>query len=80
MAAAVRTSGDEQLGCDADAGEANQASAELATQWPNGSMDLAVVIGLLTSLPHITGRPLDHADFERIVDEALIPLWDSRRR
>lgn len=80
MAAAVRTSGDEQLGSDADAGEADQSGAEAAAQWPAGSMDLAVVIGLLTSLPHITGRALDHAEFERIVDEVLIPLWDSRRR
>jgi AcrR family transcriptional regulator len=68
MAAAVQTAGTEH-----DTGEVSQV------QWPDGSMDLAVVIGLLTSLPHITGRALDHADFERIVDQVLLPLWDSRR-
>jgi hypothetical protein len=73
MTAAVPTCEDDQTGADL-------AGAGTATRWPHGSMDLAVVIGLLTSLPHLTGRPLGHADFERIVDEVLLPLWDSRRR
>lgn len=34
------------------------------TEWPMGSMDLAVVVGLLTCLPHITGHSLERADFE----------------
>ncbi|MGW6128717.1 TetR/AcrR family transcriptional regulator [Cellulomonas sp. NPDC055163] len=47
-------------------------------EWPKGSIDLAVVVGLLTGLPHITGHPIDRADFERIVDEALLPLLSRR--
>ena len=41
-------------------------------------IDLAVVVGLLMSLPHVTQRPLERADFERIVDEVLLPLWSTR--
>lgn len=33
-------------------------------EWPMGSMDLAVAVGLLISLPHITGHDLGRADFE----------------
>jgi len=49
-------------------------------EWPIGSIELAAVIGLLTGLPHITGHPIDHADFERIVDEALLPLLARHSR
>ncbi|TVU64861.1 TetR/AcrR family transcriptional regulator [Paenarthrobacter nitroguajacolicus] len=48
------------------------------TEWPKASIELAVVIGLLTGLPHITGHPIDRADFERIVDDALLPLLAHR--
>lgn len=49
-------------------------------EWPKASIELAVVVGLLTGLPHITGHPIDRADFERIVDEALLPLLSHRFR
>ncbi|GAB2462011.1 AcrR family transcriptional regulator [Conyzicola lurida] len=49
-------------------------------EWPIGSIELAAVIGLLTGLPHITGHPIDRADFERIVDEALLPLLARHSR
>lgn len=48
--------------------------------WPKESIDLAVVVGLLTSLPQITGHPIDRTDFERIVDEAVLPLLAHRSR
>ncbi|WP_373692909.1 TetR/AcrR family transcriptional regulator C-terminal ligand-binding domain-containing protein [Agromyces silvae] len=50
------------------------------SDWPTASIDLAVVVGLLTSLPQITGHPIDRADFERIVDEAVLPLLERRSR
>jgi AcrR family transcriptional regulator len=68
----------EQNGHDAHPGDPLHAGKMTSPQWPHASIDLAVVIGLLTSLPHITARPLERADFERIVDEVLLPLWASR--
>lgn len=41
-------------------------------------IDRATVVGLLSSLPQVTGRPLGRPDFERIVDEALVPLLRAR--
>lgn len=52
----------------------------IESDWPRASVDLAVVVGLLTSLPQITGHPIDRTDFERIVDEALLPLLAHRSR
>ncbi|MCZ0708987.1 hypothetical protein OYT00_03165 [Microbacterium paraoxydans] len=34
------------------------------TDWSMGPKDLAVVVGLLTSLPHLKGHALGHADFK----------------
>jgi len=48
------------------------------SEWPKASIDLAVVVGLLTSLPQISGHSIDRADFERIIDEALLPLLSHR--
>jgi AcrR family transcriptional regulator len=87
MAAAVEASrtdqddGPEQTGpidTGAQDGDALHVSDAAGPSWAEASIDLAVVIGLLTSLPHITARPLERADFERIVDEVLLPLWASR--
>ncbi|XVV12578.1 TetR/AcrR family transcriptional regulator [Actinoplanes sp. CA-131856] len=64
MAAAVHGS----RGGDATAG----------LSWPGADIHLAAVIGLMMGLPHVTGRPLEHGDFERIVDEAVLPLLESR--
>ncbi len=33
----------------------------------------------MINLPHITGRPLGRQEFERIVDEALLPLLRNAR-
>lgn len=64
---------------DATAAAMRSAVREPAdSDWPKGSIDLAVVVGLLTSLPQITGHPIDRADFERIVDEAVLPLLAHR--
>ncbi|MFG2937837.1 TetR/AcrR family transcriptional regulator [Streptomyces sp. NPDC048282] len=38
------------------------------------AIEVAVAVGLIINLPQTTGRPLARADFERIVDEALLPL------
>lgn len=87
MAAAVEASRDDQndrpektepIDQGTHAGDALHVSDAIDPSWPDASIDLAVVIGLLTSLPHITARPLERADFERIVDEVLLPLWASR--
>ncbi|MET1153495.1 TetR family transcriptional regulator [Arthrobacter sp.] len=87
IAAAVETPRENQgdpseqtghIGQDGHAGDALHAGKVTNPPWPYASIDLAVVIGLLTSLPHITARPLERADFERIVDEVLLPLWASR--
>lgn len=43
------------------------------------SIELAVVLGLLFNFPHLTGRPVAYREFERIVDEALLPLLRARR-
>lgn len=64
--------------------DATAAAMRIAVQertdpeWPKASIELAVVVGLLTGLPHITGHPIDRADFERIVDDALLPLLAHR--
>lgn len=83
MAAAVQTPRDDQGDPSEQTERIGHAGDPLAgkvtdPQWPHASIDLAVVVGLLTSLPHITDRPLERADFERIVDEVLLPLWASR--
>jgi len=66
---------------DATAAAMRVAVPELADpEWPKGSIEPAVVIGLLTGLPHITGHPIDRSDFERIVDEALLPLLARHSR
>ncbi|MET3615306.1 AcrR family transcriptional regulator [Rhizobium aquaticum] len=51
--------------------DANVTSAGSPGEEP---IQLAVVVGLLINFPHITGHPLTHREFERIVDEALLPL------
>ncbi|WP_344203158.1 TetR/AcrR family transcriptional regulator [Aeromicrobium alkaliterrae] len=63
-----------------DAGDvvASRTTAGGELPWPFTEMDLATVIGLLTSLPHVTGRPLSRGDFDRIVDDVLLPLLGSR--
>ncbi|MCD2174984.1 TetR/AcrR family transcriptional regulator [Rhizobium sp. C4] len=43
------------------------------------SVLLAVAVGLMVNFPHITGRPLGLSEFERIVDEALLPLLNRAR-
>jgi hypothetical protein len=87
IAAAVQTPRDEQSdpserteqsAHDAHPGDPLDAGTVTNPQWHHASIDLAAIIGLLTSLPRITARPLERADFERIVDEVLLPLWASR--
>ncbi len=43
------------------------------------SVLLAVAVGLMVNFPHITGRPIGVSEFERIVDEALLPLLKRAR-
>lgn len=80
LVAALTTRFYGALGAAIDAVLANGAKAadggDLARE--TAEMDRAAVVGLLTSLPQVTGRPLDRRDFERIVDEVLVPLLRAR--